>query len=254
MATYLVTGASRGLGLAIAAQLAASPDSEVSLIFATSRKASAPELTELAENSSGRVVPVQLDAKDPDSLRAAIEMVRHHLQQEGKGLDVLINNAGYMPVTDGKIEKADDLTDVFHTNVTQTHLVTREFLPLLREGERKTIANITSSVGSISQSARTMMPTHAYKISKAALNMMTVQYALQYEEEGFCVLAISPGWLRTDMGGEFADLSAETGARAVLEYVKNASKELNGRFLNIHVPDWEHESRPDQYDGKDIPW
>ncbi|KAL4998383.1 hypothetical protein BDV10DRAFT_167429 [Aspergillus recurvatus] len=253
MAAYLVTGASRGLGLELVAQLAASPSPEVRLVFAASRNISAPRLEGLVEKSSGRVVPVQLDPNDPDSLRAAVELVEGRLA--GKGLDVLINNSGVQSITAGKIEMVDNLTEVFHTNVTLAHLVTRAFLAPLRRGDRKVITNISSTVGSIALSPQYLMSSaHAYKISKAAMNMMTVQYALQYADEGFTAFAVSPGWLRTDMGGEYADLSVETGAEQVLKYVKGAEKELNGRFLDIHVPGWENAPGPNQYAGGDVPW
>ncbi|KAL4976243.1 hypothetical protein BDW66DRAFT_159806 [Aspergillus desertorum] len=253
MATYLVAGASRGLGLEFAAQLAASSPSKVGLVFATARNISAPGLAALVERSSERVVPVQLDPNDPESLRAAVELVETRLG--GKGLDVLINNFGVQPITAGKIEMADDFTEVFHTNVTLTHFVSRAFLPLLRRGNRKVITNISSTVGSITLSPKyRMSPTYAYKISKAALNMMTVQYALQYADEGFTVFAVSPGWLRTDMGGAHADLPVETGAEKVLDYVKSGGKELNGRFLDIHVPGWENAPGTNQYLGGDAPW
>ncbi|KAL4865110.1 hypothetical protein BDV12DRAFT_211249 [Aspergillus spectabilis] len=252
MATYLITGSSRGLGLAMAAGLAALPESEVGFVFATSRQINAPGLAELAEKTSGRVVPVQLDPNDPDSLRAAVKLVEERLQ--GKGLDVLVNNAGVQPVTDGRIEKMDDLTEVFHTNVTLTHLVSRAFMPLLRQGNRKTIANISSTVGSIAQAHKYPFPVHAYKVSKAGLNMLTVQYALEYKEEGFSVFAISPGWLKTELGGRYADLTVETGAQETLKYIKQGGPEHNGRFLNIHVPGWENAPGPNQYDGEDPPW
>jgi NAD(P)-dependent dehydrogenase (short-subunit alcohol dehydrogenase family) len=104
MATYLVTGASRGLGLELAAQLAASPSSEVSLVFTTSRDISACGLIGLVKKFPGRVVPVQLDPGDPESLRAAVALVDDRLR--GRGLDVLINNSGVQPITPGKIEMA----------------------------------------------------------------------------------------------------------------------------------------------------
>ncbi|KAL4748899.1 hypothetical protein BDW72DRAFT_205223 [Aspergillus terricola var. indicus] len=245
MATYLVTGASRGLGLELAAQLAASPPTEVSLVFTTSRNISAQGLAGL------------LDPSDPESLRAAVALVDDYLR--GRGLDVLINNAGVQPITPGEIEMADDLTEVFHTNVTLTHLVIRAFLPLLRQESRRVITNIFSTLGSVTLSRQFLRsPAHAYKISKAAMNMMTVQYALQYADDGFTVFAVSPGhpprWLRTDMGGQYANLPVETGAEQVLEYVKNGKKELNGRFLNIHAPGWEDAPGPNQYPGGDAPW
>jgi NAD(P)-dependent dehydrogenase (short-subunit alcohol dehydrogenase family) len=104
MATYLITGASRGLGLELAAQLAASPPSEVSLVFATARDISASGLIGLAKKFSERIVPVQLDPSDPESLRAAVALVDNHLRS--RGLDVLINNSGVQPITPGKIEMA----------------------------------------------------------------------------------------------------------------------------------------------------
>ncbi|KAL4784108.1 hypothetical protein BJX76DRAFT_328061 [Aspergillus varians] len=255
MATYLITGASRGLGLELATQLTASPESEVGLVFATSRQTNPPKLTDLAAKTSGRLVAIQLDPNDPASLRAVVEEVERRLQ--GRGLDVLVNNVAVMPVTNGKIEKmeGEDLTDVFHTNVTLTHLVSRAFLPLLRKGNRKAIANISSTVGSIGEAAsKRMMPTYAYKISKAGMNMLTVQYAQDYEEEGFSVYAISPGWLRTELGGDNADLPVETGAKEVIRYLRQEGQALNGRFLNIHVPGWENVPGPNHYDGKDPAW
>ncbi|KAL2826304.1 hypothetical protein BDW59DRAFT_66352 [Aspergillus cavernicola] len=253
MATYLITGASRGLGLSMAAQLAASPDSEVSLVFAATRQVNGSELSELVKKTSGKVVPLQLDPNDPESLRTAVELVERRL--EGRGLDVLVNNAGVMPETEGKIEKMDDLPEVFHTNVTLAHLVTAAFMPLLRQGKRKSVANITTTLGSICLVGNyTWSSAYAYKITKAAMNMLTVQYAQDYAEEGFSFFAISPGWLRTELGGQNADLPVETGAKAVLKYVRQGGAELNGRFLNIHVEGWENAPGPNQYDGKDAPW
>ncbi|KAL4912650.1 hypothetical protein BDW62DRAFT_216142 [Aspergillus aurantiobrunneus] len=253
MAAYLITGASRGLGLAMAAELAASPESEVSVIFATSRQPNPPAVIDLVDKTSGKVVPVYLDPNDPQSLQSAVEQVERRLQ--GRGLDGLVNNAGIMPMTAGMIENMENLTDVLHTNVTLSHLVTRAFMPLLRKGNGKTIVNITSTLGSIGRAPTAIMhPAHAYKISKAAMNMMTVLYAHEYAEEGFSIFAVNPGWLRTDMGGENADLPVETGAQEVVKYLKHDGQELNGRFLNIHIPGWENAPGHNQYDGKDPVW
>ncbi|KIA75770.1 hypothetical protein HK57_00456 [Aspergillus ustus] len=255
MANYLITGASRGLGLSLATLLAREAESQVGLVFITSRNTDTPKVADLVEKTSGRVVPVQLDANDPKSLAAAVELVADRVQ--GKGLDVLVNNAGVQTWTRGKVENLSpiDLTNSFHTNVTLTHLVTSAFLPLLRQGKRKVIANISSTVGSIALGTTfEHHPAPAYKISKAGMNMLTVNYSLDYRSEGFSVFAISPGWLRTDLGGAGADLPVETGAKEVLRYLKAAGPQLNGRFLNIHVPGWENAPASNRYDGKDAPW
>ena len=94
MANYLVTGSSRGLGLQLVAQLASSPDAEVGTVFATSRGEISPKVQELVERFPSRVVHVQLDATDEKSSRKAAAEVERI--SAGKGLDVLINNAGVM--------------------------------------------------------------------------------------------------------------------------------------------------------------
>ncbi|KKK15736.1 hypothetical protein P175DRAFT_0558591 [Aspergillus ochraceoroseus IBT 24754] len=253
MSSYLVTGASRGIGLAAVTQLAALPETEVSIVFATTRQADSPGLVKLAESTFGRVVPVQMDANTPESLQAAVKFVEGQLN--GQGLDVLVNNAGIMPSTQGPIENMEGLTETFHTNVTLTHLVTGAFMPLLRQGTRKIVANISSTMGSITMAKEFKgKPVYAYNISKTGMNMLTAQYANCYEDEGFTFFVISPGWLKTEMGGSQADLPVETGAKEVVRMLREADSEFNGRFRNIHVPGWENKSGPNKYDGKDAPW
>lgn len=92
MASYLVTGASRGLGFTLVSQLAAKPASEVSTIFAAARSAEPEKLKELAATSNGRIQIVKLDVGVKQSAQDAAEDVGQRLQ--GKGLDYLINNAG----------------------------------------------------------------------------------------------------------------------------------------------------------------
>lgn len=102
MASYLITGSSRGLGLAMVARLASLPESQVGVVFATARHNS-PELTELVKKFPNRVSFVQLDTADSTSIQEAAKQVDHQLK--GKGLDVLINNAGVGTITVGGVEK-----------------------------------------------------------------------------------------------------------------------------------------------------
>lgn len=102
MATYLITGSSRGLGLAIVSRLASLPQTEVSRIFATARQDNSTRLRELVDSSSGRVRFLPLDVTDENGAIEAASVVDRQLQ--GRGLDVLVNNAGVMPVTKQGLE------------------------------------------------------------------------------------------------------------------------------------------------------
>ncbi|CAG7929847.1 unnamed protein product [Penicillium olsonii] len=217
MASYLVTGCSRGLGLALITRLTSLPKTEVGTIIATARRDNSPRLKEVVDASRGRVQFINLDVTDLESVNEAASVAESRLQ--GKGLDYLINNAG--------------VTDWSPTGV---------------EG----ISTILGSMA-MADSFRTL-PSPAYKISKAALNMLTVQYANQYSGEGFTFVGISPGWLRTDLGSARAHLSVETGAEKVLEVIQRVMPDQNGKFFNIHIPGWEAADGADQYDGKEIPW
>ena len=141
MASYLITGCSRarGLGLALATQLVSLPTSEVGIVFATARSET-PPLQTLAKSSSGRLVFIKLDAANQSDVENAVKQVEHALG--GKGLDVLINNAGVMPITPDGIQAMTDLDDVFRTNVTSVQMMTSAFLPLLSKGREKKVFNM----------------------------------------------------------------------------------------------------------------
>ncbi|KAJ5931139.1 hypothetical protein N7466_006632 [Penicillium verhagenii] len=253
MASYLITGASRGLGLALVSRLAALPVAEVGKIIATARSDNSPKLKEIVKALPGRIDWVKLDVTDQESVLEAASEVETKLQ--GRGLDYLINNAGMMDYSPTGVEGMENLNEIFHMNVTSVHTVTQAFLPLLRKGDKKTVVNISTTVGTFAKAeAFRVSPTPAYKVTKAALNMLTVQYAQQYESEGFTILAVSPGWLRTDMGSSRADLPVEVGAEQVLNIVQNAGPSQHGKLVNIHVPGWENAPGSNQYPGGEVAW
>ncbi|EGD85738.1 hypothetical protein H112_06657 [Trichophyton rubrum D6] len=252
MASYLITGTSRGIGLALVKDLVAKPASEVSIIFAAARTETAA-LKELVEKSAGRIEFVSIDVTSPEKVKAAANQVEKSLG--GKGLDILINNAGVLNFMPDGIEAMTDLNATLNINVVSVHIVTSAFLPLLRNGTMRKVFNMSTTMGSIGMAAKfRAAPAPSYKISKAALNMLTVQYALALEDEGFTVVAVSPGWVKTDLGGEQADLTVSQSSPAVLKIVSTASKADNGKFLNVLVPGWENHAGPDKYDGTQPDW
>ncbi|THW43757.1 NAD(P)-binding protein [Aureobasidium pullulans] len=243
MATYLITGASRGIGLELTKQLLDLPASQVSKIFAVARNTDTGLLQELVQKHHDRVVPISASVQDNASVQKAVEAVKANLQ--GKGLDVLVNNAGVMDHSPGKIGR--------HTKEDRQHVSTS---PNIRTSEyrvRLMIITSSSGFGSFAYVAYTAaIPADAYNISKAALNMLTVRYAHQYADAGFTVVALSPGWIKTDMGSQDADLSVEVGVAEVKRVILESGKEQNGRFLNINVP--KTDEMKWSYDGQDIPW
>ncbi|KFY42559.1 hypothetical protein V494_02359 [Pseudogymnoascus sp. VKM F-4513 (FW-928)] len=253
MASYLITGASRGIGLGLVSHLAESAKSDVSIVFATARSQTA-ELKALADKSAGRVVFVEMDTTNQTSVDSAVKTVEGQLGD--KGLDYLINNAGVGGFAPEWTEKYTDLNEEFNVNVTGTHIVTTKFLPLLRKGQAKKIANLASTMGSLSLAEPFgIFPLPAYKVSKAALNALTVQWALALASEGFVVSGINPGTVKTAMGGgDIADLTLEQAAKGFIEALVGGGKGKNGTTYMIQVDGYENAPGVHQYNGKTMPW
>jgi NAD(P)-dependent dehydrogenase (short-subunit alcohol dehydrogenase family) len=225
METVLITGANRGIGLALAEAL--SRDG-YAVIAGCRRPEAAADLQRLA--SQTRLIEVVLlDVNSDELISAAVASVGKMRNR----LDVIVNNAGLMP------EKGDEsiadlplthLRSAFETNVIGCARVIRAFLPLLRGSDRPRILNVSSGLGSIS--ARDDASYYAYAISKAALNMLTRSIALELIAEGIVTMAISPGWVRTDMGGFEATLSPKESAHSLVHAIRTVGPELNGQFLD----------------------
>lgn len=168
---------------------------------------------------------------------------------------MLINNAGIqIPDAAASQMSTDSLEKTFSTNVASVHRVTSTFLPLLMKGREKKIVNITTTFGSIGLNVGGTLGNFlsSYKISKAALNMLTVQWANELESNAFTVFAVSLGWLQTSLGGtDHADahFTASQGARATVDIIMSseAGKD-NGAFRDIYI------EGSNLYTGKNPPW
>ncbi|OJJ64672.1 hypothetical protein ASPSYDRAFT_168547 [Aspergillus sydowii CBS 593.65] len=246
MSNILITGCSRGLGLELVRQCSARASKEGGLVIAASRNLS-QDLNEVISQSHGSAVFIDLDVTD--SLKIAQSAEEVHRALKGCSLDILINCAGVFGTTQGKLALMDNLEYQLSVNVTGAHSVIREYIPLMQDSKVKKVVNISSGFASMTlASSSTYAPCPAYKISKAALNALTVQYALSYKDDGFIFVPSSPGWIKTDMGGEDADLTVTQGAEAVLNVVDSITHENNGQYKSVLVPGW------DAYSGQDLPW
>ena len=232
MSNALITGANRGLGLALARALLARGGH----VVATCRQpGKATELNRLAGEHPGRLHVLPLDVAQP---RTHAELARELplvIGADGR-IDLLVNNAGVLHSGErfGSVA-ADNLEDSLRTNAMGPFLLTQALAPLLADGAK--VANISSQLGSIANTARFGTPT--YNMGKAAQNMATRLLAHALHERGIVVLALHPGWVQTDMGGKDAQVTPEASAHGLLQVIDGATRRDSGRFL-----DWRGDTLP----------
>jgi NAD(P)-dependent dehydrogenase (short-subunit alcohol dehydrogenase family) len=142
MATYLITGASRGIGLELTKQLLELPASQIDKIFAVTRSNSSSGLQELIGKNPNRLVNIIASVDDTNSVQNAAREVKTKLGS--KGLDVLVNNAGMLFSTPGGMRNVppEQLAQLFDVNVIGIQRVTSAFLPLLEIGKEKKVINL----------------------------------------------------------------------------------------------------------------
>lgn len=224
--TVLITGANRGIGLEFAKQYHAAGWN----VIATARE---PKGADDLRGIDKDLDIVRLDVTDPDSVAALIATLKD------QPIDLLINNAGLGGGVSALADvKADEYERVLQVNAIGPMRVTQALLPNLKAGKGKTVVSISSGLGSIANN--TGGGFYGYRESKAALNMFMRTIAAELKDDGFICIAMSPGWVKTDMGGENAQLTPEesiSGMRKVIDGLKAAD---SGRF-------WNH-------DGKELPW
>ena len=197
----LVTGANRGIGRATAAGLVAA--GHVVAVAARSADAARDTAVALGHGAFG----VTLDVTDTESVTRAVAAV---LGRTGR-LDVVVNNAGGQydaGVAPSAVTDAG-LIDAVELNVLGPWRLCRAALGVMRAAGWGRIVNVSSRSGAFSA---TWSDAPAYGVSKAALNMFTLQLAYELRGTGILVNACCPGWVRTDMGGPDADKSVEEGA------------------------------------------
>ncbi|KAJ7361039.1 hypothetical protein DFH08DRAFT_910972 [Mycena albidolilacea] len=194
MSSYVVTGASRGIGLEFVKQLSA--DSENKVFAIVRNKANATNLHALSRDN---VTILQADVTDPAALKVAAEV---STATDNK-LDYLINNAGSSTNPGLTLDRFNTVGVVHSTNA---------FLPLLKNGSAKKILTLSSCLGDLDFTlAGEIEAQPSYSIAKAALNMVVAKYAVQFKAQGFVFMAISPGIV--DVSG-----TNESGPGAVEEF------------------------------------
>ena len=228
----LVTGANRGLGLEFTRQLLAAGSH---VVAACRHPGKATALNTLAGEHPGRLHVLPLDVAEPKTHAELVRELPLVLGDDGR-LDLLLNNAGVLHSGErfGHLALAS-LDDSFRSNAAGPLLLTQALAPWLADGAK--VVNLSSRLGSIGLTTR--FGTPGYNISKAALNMVTALLAQALAERGIAVVALSPGWVRTDMGGEDAELEPAQAVAGLLRVADGLGPDDSGGFL-----DWQGETVP----------
>jgi NAD(P)-dependent dehydrogenase (short-subunit alcohol dehydrogenase family) len=206
----LVTGANRGIGREVARQLAANGYAVIASARDGAKARQAAE--DLAADAGGAVTPLTLDVASQDSIQAAAEEPH---RQPGR-LDVLVNNAG--AGTDfgvsGTAPDFDAIEAALQTNFYGAYRLTVALLDLLRASAHPRVVNVSSGMGGIAEMGGW---SPGYRISKAALNATTRILSTELKDDGVLVNSACPGFVNTDMGGQFgAKKPVEDGAAGIV--------------------------------------
>jgi NAD(P)-dependent dehydrogenase (short-subunit alcohol dehydrogenase family) len=244
----LVTGANQGIGLQIAKDLVAHGFT----VLVGSRNLDRGEAA--ARTIDGDAHALQLDVTDRASIAAAAQRVRNEFGR----LDVLVQNAAisntnklpgqsieeYARTTRPSNVSLDEMRAVWETNVFGVLAVFQAMLPLLREAPEARIVNVSSGVGSLTTNSD---PAFAYRsifgpvypASKTALNALTVAMAIELENEGIKVNAVSPGFTKTNLNGYAGTETVEEGAREAVRVALLGADGPTGTFTR-----WENGTIP----------
>jgi NAD(P)-dependent dehydrogenase (short-subunit alcohol dehydrogenase family) len=207
--TALVVGASRGLGLGLVKELVGRGWT----VIATLRSPeTASGLTAFAATSDGKVRLETLDLEQSRQIDALADRL------SGETLDLLFVNAGIsLGRTPAAAATRDDVARLFVTNTVAPIHVAEAFIDRMRDATG-VIAMMSSGLGSVSNNFRS--GADLYSSSKSALNKLTRGFATALGDRKLTVLSISPGWVRTDMGGSNAMLSVEESCKGVIDVVE----------------------------------
>ncbi|TYP73886.1 SDR family NAD(P)-dependent oxidoreductase [Paenibacillus methanolicus] len=216
-----ITGASRGLGY----ELARAAAKKGHTVYAGMRDpGDFARYGKLDPQVGERIIPIELDVASRESIRSFADT----LAAREASIDGLVNNAAILLGREDGIESLDPdaLTASLTTNLVGPVLVAQALLPLLRGAKLPSILNISSEAGAY---ASVYAGDYPYGLSKAALTYFNEKLRMELAPQGFQVLAIHPGWIRTDMGGEQAPGDPAATAEAIISLLERARPLQVGR-------------------------
>ena len=226
MPNVLITGANRGIGLELAKQYAGDGWS----VIATARD---PKNADGLNALKGDIRIEALEVTDEKQIAALAKALK------GTAIDVLLNNAGMLTGYESLGETdTKSWLQTLHVNTIAPLKLTEALVEHVAASQQKKVASITSGMGSMGGHASS--GAYAYRSSKAALNMVMVTAANELRPRGISVAVISPGWVKTDMGGANATLNVKESAAGIRKVIEKLNVGISGQFFN--------------YSGENLPW
>ena len=232
MRTMLITGANRGIGLEFVRQYAA----DGWRVVACCRKPAAAEaLNRLAAQYPDQITVHALDVTD----HAQIDQLAQTLSEQP--IDLLINNAGVYPPARGDALGETDYAawqQAFAVNTMAPLKITEAFILQIARSKLKTIVTITSKMGSIADNRGG--GSYIYRSSKAGVNIVMKSLSIDLSPQKIIAILLHPGWVKTDMGGPGALITAEQSVTGMRRVIGNLTLQDSGKFY--------------AFDGKEVPW
>lgn len=237
----LITGATRGIGLETARSLARLG---ATVILGSRDILKGNEAAYQLHQEGLKAVSIQIDVTDQQDHAA----VYQYLEETYGRLDILVNNAGVL-LEQSSISAAThnqtstiplkELRDTFDVNFFAQVELTQTLLPLIRKSEAGRIVNVSSILGSLTLQADPGSPiysikTFAYNASKAALNAFTIHLAHELKDTSIKVNSVHPGWVRTQLGGEHADLDEAGGSETSVLMASLQEDGPTGGFYHLN--------------------
>ena len=229
MATWMITGANRGIGLEFCKVLLARGEN---VIAASRNPEGSREFWELTADFKSLFRTVKMDVSNVQSIADCARGL-HDVT-----IDVLVNNAGIFAGNGDHLAtlKFEDVTKSFEVNTLGAMRVTQALLPMITKAKAPKVMSITSRMGSIEDN--TSGGYYAYRMSKAALNMFHKSFAIEFPKIASAVL--HPGWVQTDMGGSNAPVTPHDSATGLVKVIDRLTTKDNGAFVD--------------FKGESIPW
>ncbi|WP_396175718.1 SDR family oxidoreductase [Flavobacterium sp.] len=240
----LITGASKGLGFETALQLG---KKGFTVIVTARTQHKSNEAAAKLKTKDIDALGVQLDVSNSKDIANLVSFLNERF---GK-LDILINNAGvqldfpgFMPGNSTETVSMEILKQTFETNFFAPIALTQKLLPLLKKSDAGRIVNVSSIMGSLALHADASSPIYgikllAYNSSKTALNQFTLHLAEALKDTLIKVNSAHPGWVKTDLGGEYAPMSIEDGVKTIVDLSTLDVNGKTGTFIHL---------------GESLPW